>query len=90
MTLRSYSSEQKQPNENPKTRNDNANAKPSSEEGSSSHLSKAKPVFTTPWTCLDDRASLYPLDCESTTTAKLFRDARLDYAGTTTRVDLID
>ena len=47
------------------------------------------PVFTAPWTCLDDPASLRPLDRDSTATAELVPGALLDYTGTTTRVDLI-
>ena len=49
----------------------------------------ARTVFTAPWTCLDDPASLRPLARDSTSTAELVPGALLDYTGTTTRVDLI-
>ena len=50
---------------------------------------EARPAFTAPCTCLDDPASLRPLDRDSTATAELVPGALLDYTGTTARVDLI-
>ena len=50
---------------------------------------EARPVFTAPWACLGDPASLRPLDRDSTAAAELVPGALLDYTGTTTRVDLI-
>ena len=47
-----------------------------------------RPVFTAPWTRLDDPASLRPLDCDSSATAELVTGALLDYTGTTTRGDI--
>ena len=51
---------------------------------------EARPVFTATWACLDDPASLRPLDRDSTATAELVPGSLImDYTGTTTRVDLV-
>ena len=50
---------------------------------------EARPVFTAPWTCLDDPASLRPLDHEPTATTELVPGALIEYTGTTTRDDLL-